>query len=265
MTGSSEVRDGVLQVEGPADGVLTLTLDRPEKRNALNGALVEALSEALAHAATDETTRVVVLRGNGPDFCSGADLAELEALAGMGPERSLADADRMGRLFSAMRRFPRPIVAAVHGRALAGGCGLATACDLILARDDARFGFPEVHLGFVPAMVMTLLRRKVVEGRAFELVTLGHRIDAAEAHRIGLVNRVLPAEFFAVEVASFVAELAARPASALELTKRLLYGLDGVSVEEGIVRGAEVNTLARSTEACRAGVRAFLSRSRGAV
>lgn len=249
--------------EGPTDGVLHLTLNRPEKRNALNGALVEALSQELDEAAGNDQVRVVVLRGNGPDFCSGADLAELEAVAGMGPERSLMDADRMGRLFTAMRRFPRPIVAAVHGRALAGGCGLATACDLILARDDARFGFPEVHLGFVPAMVMTLLRRKVVEGQAFELVTMGHRVDAAEAYRIGLVNRVLPSEFFGVEVAAFVRELAARPASAVELTKRLLYGLDGVSVEEGIARGAEVNSLARSTEACQAGVRAFLQRAGG--
>ena len=250
----------VLRIEVAGDGVVHLVLNRPEKRNAMNGALVEALTSALVETAADPDVRVLVLRGAGTDFCSGADLAELEAMAGQGAEASLADAVRMGELFLAMRRHPRPIVAAVHGRALAGGCGLATACDMILAHEEARFGFPEVHLGFVPAMVMTLLRRKVVEGRAFELVTLGGRIDAAEAHRIGLANRIVPSGSFLDEVEAFAGELAARPPSALRLTKRLLYGLDGLSVEEGIGRGAEVNTIARLTEASREGVRAFLER-----
>ncbi len=253
----------VLRVDRSVAGVAQLILNRPEKRNALNGALVEALTTALAETAQDGRVRVLVLRGEGKDFCSGADLAELERIAGLGPEASLADASRMGELFLAMRRHPRPIVAAVRGRALAGGCGLATACDLIVAEEGAQFGFPEVHLGFVPAMVMTLLRRKVTEGRAFELSTLGHRIDAAEAERIGLVNRVLPAHGFDDGVLAFAGELAARPPSAVELTKRLLYGVDGLPVEEGIGRGAEVNTLARLTEACREGVRAFLERSGG--
>jgi methylglutaconyl-CoA hydratase len=245
-----------------ADGVLHLVMNRPEKRNALNGALVEALTRALDETAEDPDVRVLVLRGRGPDFCSGADLAELEALAGQGVEASLSDASRMGRLFVAMRRHPRPIVAAVHGKALAGGCGLATACDLIVAHEDARLGFPEVRLGFVPAMVMTLLRRKVAEGHAFEMVTLGKAIGAAEAHRIGLVNQVWSEEDFEEELTKLSGELASRPPSAIELTKRLLYGLDGLSVEEGIGRGAEVNTLARLTEACQEGVRAFLERKR---
>lgn len=248
--------------EPGTEGVLHLVLNRPETRNALNGALVESLTLALEETAEDPDVRVLVLEGRGPDFCSGADLAELEALAEKGVEASLADASRMGRLFVSMRRHPRPIVAAVQGRALAGGCGLATACDLIVARDDARLGFPEVHLGFVPAMVMTLLRRKVAEGRAFELVTLGQTIGAAEGHRIGLVNRVCSEAEFREELTKLSGELASRPPSAVELTKRLLYGLDGLSVEEGIGRGAEVNTLARLTEACREGVRAFLDRKR---
>ena len=251
----------VLLRELSDEGVLTLTLNRPEKRNALNAALVEALKEALADAAADEAVRVVAIRGAGSDFCSGADLAALEAIADMGPEESLEDAGRMGDLFVRMRRHPRPIVAAVHGRALAGGCGLATACDLVLAADDAELGYPEVHLGFVPAMVMAILRRKVGEGRAFELVTRGHRVRAAEAVRLGLVNRVFLDESFEAEVTSYLGELAARPPSALTLSKRLLYGLDGASFEDGIGRGAEVNALARLTDACREGVRRFLDRS----
>lgn len=244
------------------DGVATLLLDRPEKRNALNAALVADLKDALAQSAADPAVRVVALRGAGPDFCSGADLAELERIAEMGPEESLADAQSMGDLFVAMRRHPRPVVAVVHGRALAGGCGLATACDLVLAREDAELGYPEVHLGFVPAMVMTLLRRKTGEARAFELVVRGHRITAREARELGLVNRVFPESGFDDEVDAYLADLAKRPPSAVSLTKRLLYGLDEAPFEDGIARGAEVNAVARLTDACREGVRRFLDRAR---
>jgi methylglutaconyl-CoA hydratase len=253
---------GPLLVSVGDDGVAHLLLHRPEKRNALNGALVEALTEALGGLAADSRVRVVLLSGEGRDFCSGADLEELARVADMGAEASLDDATRMGELFRVLRRHPHPVVAAVRGRALAGGAGLAAACDLVLAEEGAEFGFPEVHLGFVPAMVMTLLRRKVTEGRAFELAVRGDRISATEAERIGLVNRVFPADGFEARTREWAAELARRPASATALTKRLLYGLDGASFDEGIARGAEVNTLARLTDACRAGVRAFLERSR---
>lgn len=246
-----------------ARGVATLTLNRPAKRNALNRETTAALAALLDRAAEDPEVRVLALRGAGPDFCAGADLAELEGMARMGAEASLRDAKALGEVFVALRRHPRPVVAVVHGRALAGGCGLATACDLVLVREDAELGYPEVHLGFVPAMVMAILRRKIPESRAFELVSRGHRIGAVEAERIGLVNRIFPAGTFDADVAAYLDDLAARPPSALELTKRLLYGLDAVGFEEGIARGAEVNVVARLTEACRKGVRHFLSRSRG--
>jgi methylglutaconyl-CoA hydratase len=187
----------------------------------------------------------------------------LEKIADMGYEESVEDAMRMGDLFVKMRRHPRPVVAVVTGRALAGGCGLATACDLVLAHEDALMGYPEVHLGFVPAMVMAILRRKLTESRAFDLVSGGHRVDAEEACRIGLVNRVLPGEGFEDAVDEFLAGLAAKPASALRLTKGLLYDLDDLGFEEGIRRGAEVNAEARRTPECREGVRRFLDRARG--
>jgi methylglutaconyl-CoA hydratase len=158
-----------------------------------------------------------------------------------------------------MRSHPRPVVAVVRGRALAGGCGLATACDLVLAHEGAELGYPEVHLGFVPAMVMAILRRKVTEGRAFELVTMGERLSAAEAERVGLVNRVFPAGSFEEDVRAFVAELARRPPTALALTKALLYQQGDLPVAEGIERGAQVNVEARQTESCREGVRRFLA------
>jgi len=246
-----------------AAGVATLTLNRPEKRNALNSELVTALVKALARAGADEEARVVVITGAGKDFCSGADLAELERISRMSAEENLADARSLGAVFVAMRRLPKPVVAVVRGRALAGGCGLATACDLVLAHEGAGFAYPEVHLGFVPAMVMAVLRRKVTEGRAFELVTRGHRIDADEARRIGLVNAVFRAGSFDDDVDAYLAELASKPASALALTKELLYGLDDLGFEAGIERGAQVNVQARQTEACRDGVRRFLDRSSG--
>lgn len=252
--------DAVL-LERVEDGVATLTLNRPEKRNALNAELVEALKGALDRTAADERVRVVLLMGAGKDFCSGADLSELERIAAMSREENLEDARSLGALFSAMRAHPRPIVAAVRGRALAGGCGLATACDLVLAHEEAQLGYPEVHLGFVPAMVMAILRRKVGESRAFELAAGGHRIGAAEAQRIGLVNQVFRAASFEADVRAYVAGLAERPPSALRLTKALLYQLDDLDFEAGIDRAAEVNVEARMTDACREGVRAFLDRS----
>ena len=246
-----------------AGGVATLTLDRPHVRNALDAGLIEALLDAFARTAADPAVRVVGLRGAGPDFCSGADLAELERIAERSADENLDDATRLGELLLAPRRHPRPVVAVVHGRALAGGCGLASACDVVLAREDAELGYPEVRLGFVPAMVMTLLRRKVSEGRAFELAVRGHRVGADEAAAWGLVTRVLPAEGFDEAVAAYLAELASRPPGAVGLTKALLYELDALGVEEGVARGAQVNVEARMSEECRTGVRRFLERSRG--
>lgn len=243
-----------------ADGVVRLTLNRPRKRNALNAAMVEALHRELDRLAGDSDARVVALQGAGADFCAGADLAEVAESQAQSPETGLAAAQQIGDLFVAIRRLPKPVVAVVHGRALAGGCGLASACDLVLAHEDARFGYPEVHLGFVPAMVMAVLRRKTGESTAFELAVGGRSIGAAEAASAGLANRVLPADAFESAVGEYLSELAARPPGAVALTKRLLYGLDGASFDEAVARGAEVNALARLTDECRAGVNLFLKR-----
>lgn len=252
-------QDGVLAY-AVAEGVATLTLDRPEKRNALNQELVSALKDALAEASADERVRVVALRGAGKDFCAGADLAELARIAAMSPEENLEDARSLGALLVAMRKIPKPIVGVVRGRALAGGCGLATACDIVLAHEEAQFGYPEVHLGFVPAMVMAILRHKVTEGRAFDLVVRGARISASEARDVGLVTHVYAATTFEEDVDAYLADLASRPPSAVALTKGLLYELADLGFEEGIERGAQVNVEARATDACREGVRTFLDR-----
>ena len=243
------------EVDGKA-GIARIILNRPERRNALNAGMVTELMDSLALA--DARIRVVALSGAGPDFCAGADLEEIREAVEQGILASLVDAEALGELFLLLRRLDTPVIAVVHGRALAGGCGLATACDLVLASSDARFGYPEVRLGFVPAMVMAILRRSVGEKRAFELISLGETIGADSAESIGLVNRVFPVDRFEAEVDGFLRELSSRSASAVSLSKRLLYQIDGASFEAAIRAGAQVNALARLTDDCRDGIDSFL-------
>lgn len=246
-----------------ADGTAIIALNRPDKRNALDARTVTELKQAIRECDEASAVRVIVLRGNGPDFCAGADLAELERIATTAdPMANVADADALGALFTLMRRVGPPIVAAVRGNAIAGGAGLATACDLIVAAESSKFGYPEVHLGFVPAMVTALLRRAVGEKRIFELIALGERFDAAQARQWGLVTRVFPDDSFDADARAFARDLADRSDSALRLCKRLLYGIDGMSFDEAVARGAEINAIARSTPDCQAGVRRFLDRNK---
>ena len=241
-----------------ADGaVARITLNRPEKRNALNEELIGALKATLALAAEDEQIRVVLLTGAGRDFCSGADLAAFDRAAEEGVLDHLATAHTLADLFLAIRNHPKPVIAAVRGRALAGGCGLATSCDSILATESAQFGYPEVKIGFIPAMVMAIVRRSVSEKRAFELLTTGDSIGAAEAHNIGLINRVYPDDLFDASVESYVEALAAKPASAVALTKSLLYHIDGMTFQAAIEAGARANALARMTDEARRGIETF--------
>jgi methylglutaconyl-CoA hydratase len=242
-------------------GVLTLTLNRPDKRNALSAAVIEALHQALEAADLDADVRVVVLTGAGSDFCAGADLDELLASADASPESNEAAALRLGTLFGRMRRLPKPVVAVVRGRALAGGAGLMTACDIVLAGADARVGYPEVLRGFVPAMVMTMLRRLVGEKVALDLVLTGRLISAMEAQASGLVSRVVSEHDLEREAAELTRALASAPASALALTKQLFHQLDGQSFDQGIALGAQVNALARQTPDFRDAIGRFLART----
>lgn len=245
------------------DGVAWLALNRPDKRNALDDALIADLGEALRAADADPEVRVIGIRGEGKDFCSGADLSALQKIADSSVMENLADVDAMADLFLLLRRLRKPVIAAVHGRALAGGCGLATACDLVVASEEASFGYPEVRIGFVPAMVMAILRRNVSEKRAFELIVGGATIGAAEAERIGLINQVLPGAGFREAAEAYAAELAGRSASAVQLCKRLLYHQDGLGFGAAIQAGADLNVVARMTEDTQAGIARFLSRSGG--
>ncbi len=247
----------LLTMEG---AVAFVTLNRPEKRNALSDAVVNELKRVLRAADNERTVRVVVMTGAGVDFSSGADLAALQKISESSITENLEDAQSLMELFALIRRVRVPVVAAVRGRALAGGCGLATACDIVLASDSARFGYPEVRIGFVPAMVMAILRRNVSEKRAFELITRGADISAVEAERIGLVNQVFDDATFESEVERYVAGFEKVSRSAVMLTKRLLYHMDGMTFDAALQSGVDVNAIARMTEDCRAGIEQFLKK-----
>lgn len=259
---SSEGYESLVVEIDATSGVATITLNRPEKRNALSDVLIDELADAVAWSDADERVRVILLRGEGSDFCAGMDLQSLSDMMEAGVEEQLADADALGDLFLIFRRIGTPIVAAVHGHAVAGGCGLATACDIVLASEDARLGYPEVKIGFVPAMVITMLRRAVGEKRTFDLVATGRIVDAKTAASYGLVQHVFSASEFEGASREFVEDLAERSASAMALSKRLIYQTERHSFEAAIRAGADINALARMTEDYREGVRGFLDSKR---
>lgn len=254
---TSDTHPVLLSVDG---SVARITLNRPEKRNALNDALIAGLKHALREAEEDHAVRVVLIKGAGEDFCSGADLSALKKISEASVSENVEDARSLLELFALIRSIKIPVVAAVHGRALAGGCGLACACDLVLASQSARFGYPEVKLGFVPAMVMAILRRSVSEKRAFELLTRGAEMTAFEAKEIGLINQVFSDSDFANEVDTYVRVFDRLSKSAVALTKDLLYQMDGIAFRESLQTGLDVNVIARMTDDCQRGVAKFLGR-----
>lgn len=241
-------------------GVLTGTLNRPEKRNAIDAAMLDGLAALLERAELEAAVRVVVLRGAGKDFCAGMDLEELLQSVDRTVEQNRAAAMRFGGLFVQMRALPKPVIAVVQGRALAGGCGLATACDLVVAAESAQFGYTEVQRGFVPALVMNMLRRAVGEKIAFDLAATGRLLTAREAERAGLVSRVLPDAELEAGAEQIVRGIAGLSTTALALTKQQLYRLDGVGFEDGIRLSADVNAVSRTTPDFRAAIAAFLKK-----
>jgi len=240
-------------------GIARIALNRPEKRNALNAELIAALDSALARSAKDASVRVVLITGAGKDFCAGLDLMALDK--SNDPLEHMETARSLAGVLLAIRRHPRPVVAAVQGRALGGGAGIATACDLIVAAESAAIGYPEVKIGFVPAMVAALLRRAVSEKRMFELLVSGEAVAAPEARAIGLVNQVFADAEFEARVEEYVQNLASKSASALSLTKQLLYHTDGMTLEQAIEAGVQMNALSRTTEDAKRGFAGFVKKS----
>jgi methylglutaconyl-CoA hydratase len=241
-------------------GIFSITLNRAPKRNALSAEMIELLHRALEQADMDADARVVLIRGAGKDFCAGADLDELLASADRTMQENEASALRLGQIFERIRALPKPVMSLVQGRALAGGAGLATACDLLLAAAGAEIGYPEIQRGFVPAMVTTLLRRMVGEKMAFDLILTGRVLTADEALAAGLVTRVVPDRELEREGLELAGRLAGSSASALALSKRLFYETEGKSFVESIALGARVNAVARGTPEFREAIARFLRR-----
>ncbi len=242
--------------------ICTLTLSRPEKHNALDDIMVSELSTALLTAQKENAVKVILLKGEGDSFCAGADLAYLQRISKFDFEQNREDSNNLMKLFLQISTHRKPIIAVVRGNALAGGCGLATVCDMAIAsRETARFGYPEVKLGFIPAIVMSFLIRKVGEGKARELALRGTTIDAEEAHRIGLVNIVVPETELDHAATSLALELARNcSGSSLGLIKELLSRIDGMSTQDALTYAANLNALTRMTDDCKRGIEAFLNK-----
>ncbi len=250
------------QITYRAEGaVARIELNRPERRNALDQEMLTEFRDALRDSESDANVRVVVVTGAGKDFCSGMDLRVFGNDVSDDVARFQAEARNMAGLLLDMRRHPRPIVAAVQGRALGGGCGIATAADIVLATDTAQFGYPEINIGYVAAIVVAILRRLVSEKRAFELMTSGDVIPAKTALEYGMINRVFGVDNFDREVEEFAARLASKSTSALTMSKQLFYRTDAMEFEAAIEAGVEINAFARTTEDFKRGIEKFLKKT----
>jgi methylglutaconyl-CoA hydratase len=237
----------------------TITLNRPEKRNAISHELIEDLLAALAEVATSNA-RALIVTGAGAAFCSGMDLDELKNLIGRTPQQNQEDSEKMALFFRTVYEFPKPTIAAVNGAAVAGGAGLATLCDFTLAAPEAKFGYTEVRIGFVPAIVAAFLLRQVGEKQARELLLMGKIISAEEAFRIGLVNELVPASNLLARAEELAKQLAENSPASLLATKRLLRGLTGDNLEDQLALAARANAAIRTTEDFREGVSSFLEK-----
>jgi methylglutaconyl-CoA hydratase len=245
-------------IDGP---VATLTLNRPDKRNALNRPLIDALRDAFAEMADDEAVRVLVLTGSGSAFSAGADLTALRAMQAASPMENQDDSTRLAELFKAIYRYPKPVIAKVNGHAIAGGCGLAAVCDFALAVESAKLGFTEVRIGFVPAIVSVFVVRTLGETAARDLLLRGRLIDAPAAAEAGLITQAVSPGDLDGAVDKLAREIATETSgSAVRLTKGLLADLPGMGLQEALDHAATVNAMARGTDDCQAGIEAFLNK-----
>jgi methylglutaconyl-CoA hydratase len=242
--------------DGP---IATLTLNRPDKRNAISYQLIEEVHGAL-HEVEKSPAYILILTGAGAAFCSGMDLDNLREITRHSEEENLADSGRMAHMFRALYDFPKVTIAAVNGAAIAGGCGLATLCDFTLASGDAKFGYTEVRIGFVPAIVSTFLLRQVGEKQARDLLLTGRVIDAEEAYRIGLVNEVVSPENLVARAHELAETLAANSPASLLATKRLLRTYSHLELDRQITAAVDENARIRTTHDFREGVNAFLEK-----
>jgi methylglutaconyl-CoA hydratase len=243
--------------------VATITLNRPEKRNALSHELVSELKEAFSLAEKDSQVKVIILKAKGDAFCAGADLGYLQQLQNFSYDENVRDSAHLKELFLQIYTHPKVVIAQVQGHALAGGCGLATVCDFVFAIPEAKFGYTEVKIGFIPAIVMVFLIRKIGEGRAKEMLLSGELFSADQVQQMGLLNKVVSNDQIELEVASFSKRLVdSNSGESMRLTKHMISQVQSKSLEEALQYAAEMNAQARGTEDCKRGISAFLNKEK---
>ena len=239
--------------------IAAITLNRPEKRNAISAEMIAELLSAL-DAVEAGPSRVVILTGAGKAFCSGMDLESLKALAKQSPAEHLADARRLAQMCRRIWSFPKPTIAAVNGHAIAGGCGIATLCDFTISVPEAKFGYPEVRIGFLPAVVSIFLVRQIGEKQVRDLLFTGKTIDATEAHRLGLVTQVVPAKGLMKAAEELAATLLAASPASLRTTKKLLCDFAAPEVDRELELAITESSRIRSTPDFREGLASFLEK-----
>ena len=245
------------------DRVAEITLNRPEKRNALNDVMVAELKDAIMSAEGNPEVKVIVLKANGKAFCAGADLDYLRKLQQYTFEQNIADSSALAQLFLTIYRATKVVIAQVEGHAIAGGCGLMTVCDFAFTVPEAKFGYTEVRIGFVPAIVMTFLLRKVGETRGKELMLSGKLITAEEAERYAMLNKVLPADEIDGYVTDFAQRLCKQNSSAsMQLTKKMIADVQEFPLSKAVEFSAKMNAYARGTDDCKLGINAFLNKEK---
>lgn len=243
------------------DRIGYIELNRPEKRNALNAEMVACLKAALIEFENDKEVKVMVIKASGKAFCSGADLAYLQELQNYSYEQNLDDSRKLKSLFNRIYTSSKVIIAQVQGHAIAGGCGLATVCDFSFSVPEAKFGYTEVKIGFVPAIVKVFLIRKIGEGRAKQLLLDGDLIPAEEAYRMGLINWIIEPEKLDEKVYEYAQKLISQNSGqSLAMTKEMVANVQEMNLEDGLEYAAVMNAKARGTKDCKRGIAAFLNK-----
>jgi methylglutaconyl-CoA hydratase len=246
----------LLEHEGP---VAKITFNRPDKRNAISAKMICDLLAALDEIEKDRS-RVVLMTGAGSAFCAGMDLEMLQAIGQQSAQENQDDSRRMARMFRRIWSFPKPMIAAVNGHALAGGCGIATLCDFTIAVPEAKFGYTEVKIGFLPAIVSVFLTRQIGDKRARDLLLTGRMVLAEEAKQLGLVTEIVPAEKLMARCAELAEQLIAASPSSLLRAKRLLTSAEAASVDADLERAVLENARIRCTPDFKEGLASFLEK-----
>lgn len=245
------------------DRIAFITMNRPEKRNALNHELVRELKQAFDKAAEDTAAKVIVLKANGEAFCAGADLEYLQRLQKFSFEENLQDSNHLKELFLKIYTHPKIVIAQVQGHALAGGCGLATVCDFVVSVPTAKFGYTEVKIGFIPAIVTVFLLRKLGEAKAKEMLLSGELFSADQVLQAGLINHVVQVDDLEQHVLQLAKKLVeTNSAESMKLTKRMIAEIPSKSIGEALSYATEMNAHARGTDDCKRGIAAFLNKEK---